>query len=93
MKTYSESEIRNHLPALEGWIYNGTELEKNWIFADFSQAFGFMARVALIAESLGHHPEWSNVYNRLHIRLHTHDAGGITDLDFEFAKRVEGLTP
>ena len=91
MKTYSESEIRNHLPALEGWIYNGTELEKNWIFADFSQAFGFMARVALIAESLGHHPDWSNVYNRLRIRLHTHDAGGITDLDFDFANRVEGL--
>ena len=52
-----------------------------------------MARIALIAETLGHHPDWSNVYNRLTIRLHTHDAGGITDLDFEFAKRVEGLIP
>ena len=93
MRAYSEPEIHDHLNTLAGWTYNGTALEKHWIFADFSQAFGFMARIALIAETLGHHPEWSNVYNRLTIRLHTHDAGGITDLDFEFAKRVEGLIP
>jgi 4a-hydroxytetrahydrobiopterin dehydratase len=93
MKTHSEREIHDRLTTLAGWTYDGTALEKNWIFADFSQAFGFMTRVALVAESLGHHPEWSNVYNRLTIRLHTHDAGGITDLDFDFAKRVEGLIP
>jgi 4a-hydroxytetrahydrobiopterin dehydratase len=93
MRAYSEPEIHDHLNTLPGWTYNGTALEKQWIFADFSQAFGFMARIALIAETLGHHPDWSNVYNRLTIRLHTHDAGGITDLDFEFAKRVEGLIP
>jgi 4a-hydroxytetrahydrobiopterin dehydratase len=62
-------------------------------FADFNAAFGFMARVALRAEQLDHHPEWSNVYNRVAIRLNTHDAGGITARDIELARFIESITP
>jgi 4a-hydroxytetrahydrobiopterin dehydratase len=58
-------------------------------FKDFNQAFGFMARVALLAEKLDHHPEWFNVYNRIEVTLSTHDAGGVTDNDIALAKAME----
>ena len=58
-------------------------------FADFSEAFGFMARVALLAEAMGHHPEWSNVWNRVSIDLVTHDLGGISSLDQQMAERID----
>jgi 4a-hydroxytetrahydrobiopterin dehydratase len=57
----------------------------------FIFAFGFMASAAIVAEKMNHHPEWSNVYNRVTVRLTTHDAGGITELDFELAARMTGL--
>ena len=60
-------------------------------FADFSEAFGFMARVALLAEAMGHHPEWSNVWNRVSIDLVTHDLGGISSLDQQMAERIEAM--
>jgi 4a-hydroxytetrahydrobiopterin dehydratase len=60
-------------------------------FADFSAAFGFMSRVALAAEKLDHHPEWSNVWNRVEITLSTHDAGGLTQRDIDLAKIIDGL--
>jgi len=60
-------------------------------FANFSEAFGFMARVALLAEQLDHHPSWSNVYNQVEIRLTTHDAGGITQKDIEMAARIDAI--
>ncbi len=60
-------------------------------FADFSAAFGFMTRVALAAEKLDHHPEWSNVWNRVEITLSTHDAGGLTELDIALAKTIDAL--
>ena len=80
------------LPAqLPGWSVSNGKLQRAFVFADFSAAFGFMARVALLAETLGHHPEWSNVYNRVVIDLTTHDAGGLSSLDRELARRINGL--
>jgi 4a-hydroxytetrahydrobiopterin dehydratase len=66
-------------------------LVRKLVFADFSEAFGFMARVALLAEAMNHHPEWSNVYNRIEITLTTHDAGGLTGKDTGLARAIEQL--
>lgn len=81
-------EIEDRLAGVEGWSITQGKLHREFRFTDFVQAFGFMSSVALIAEGLNHHPEWSNVYNRVVIDLTTHDAGGLTGLDFDFAKRV-----
>lgn len=78
-------------PQVDGWdVVDGT-LHRTFELADFSEAFGFMARVALIAEKLNHHPDWSNSWNRVEISIVSHDQGGITDLCVEFATRVNGL--
>ena len=71
---------------------NGRDaIERHLQFHDFSEAWGFMNRVALLAESQNHHPEWSNVWNRVHIVLSTHDAGGLTDNDVKLAKAINSL--
>lgn len=64
-------------------------ISRTFTFKNFNQAFGFMTRVALLAESMGHHPEWFNVYNRVEVTLTTHDADGVTDLDVRMAKAME----
>jgi 4a-hydroxytetrahydrobiopterin dehydratase len=87
----SEQEISTRLPTLKGWSVINGKLHKEFHFKNFVQAFGFMASVALIAESMNHHPEWFNVYNKVIIDLTTHDIGGISNFDFEFAERVEKL--
>lgn len=76
---------------LAGWSVDGARpaLVKRFQFADFNQAFGFMSRVALLAEKLDHHPEWSNVYNRVEVLLTTHDAGGVTELDVRMARFMD----
>lgn len=81
------------LSALAGWqpVEGRDAIRRNFRFADFNQAWGFMTRVALIAEKLDHHPEWSNVWNKVDIVLTTHDAGGLTSLDIEMAKRIDAL--
>ena len=71
------------------WEHNGNYLEKTFVFADFISAFGFMTEAAIIAQSMDHHPEWSNVYNKVTINLTTHSAGGITDHDFRLAEAME----
>lgn len=91
MKKYDIEDINKNLENLNGWTYSNNSLEKNFTFKDFNEAFGFMSRVALVAETLNHHPDWSNVYNKVRIRLSTHDANGITDKDFAFAEKVENL--
>ncbi len=74
---------------LPAWSLREGKLHRELRFADFSAAFGFMARVALAAESLGHHPEWCNVWNRVTINLTTHDTGGLSNLDVELARRID----
>jgi 4a-hydroxytetrahydrobiopterin dehydratase len=76
---------------LPQWNLVAGKLQRDLRFADFSEAFGFMARVALAAEALGHHPEWSNVWNRVTIALSTHDTGGLSNLDLELARRIDQL--
>ena len=66
-------------------------ITRQFKFADFAQAFGFMTSVAIIAEKMDHHPEWSNVYNRVEITLTTHDAGGLSQRDVDLAKGIEAL--
>lgn len=64
-------------------------IRRTFLFASFNEAFGFMTRVALLADRMDHHPEWSNVYNRVEVLLSTHDAGGVTDLDLELARFMD----
>jgi 4a-hydroxytetrahydrobiopterin dehydratase len=85
-------QVSTVLGSLAGWETDGTALSKSFVFADFSAAFGFMSRVALAAEKLDHHPEWSNVYNRVDIRLCTHDAGNkVTSLDVRLAALINTI--
>ena len=85
------TEIESLAETLPSWSLVEGKLRRQFLFADFSEAFGFMARVALAAESLGHHPEWSNVWNRVTIALTTHDIGGLSNLDVDLARRIEAL--
>jgi 4a-hydroxytetrahydrobiopterin dehydratase len=87
----ADVEVSQRLSTLPGWAVKDGKLHKTFTFADFAQAFAFMTDVAREAEALNHHPEWFNVYNRVAIDLTTHDAGGITTLDFELARRAEDL--
>jgi 4a-hydroxytetrahydrobiopterin dehydratase len=76
---------------LTAWRLHNGKLHRELRFADFNEAFGFMCQVALAAEKLGHHPEWSNVWNRVVIDLTTHDTGGLSTLDVELAQRIDGI--
>ena len=77
---------------MSDWREENNQLVKEFLFKDFSEAFSFMTRVAIEAEKAGHHPEWFNVYNRVEIRLSTHDAGNIvTEMDLNLAKRIDAL--
>lgn len=87
----TNAEISTGLKALAGWKSGKGVIRKDFKFADFSEAFGFMARVALAAEKMDHHPDWTNVYNRVEINLSTHDAAGVTALDLELANIIEAL--
>jgi len=81
------------LRKLTGWseVAGRDAISKKYVFADFNAAFGFMARAALIAEKMDHHPEWSNVYKTVDVTLSTHDAGGVTDLDIQLAAAMDRL--
>ena len=89
-KKMAAAEVEKALAALPDWVLaaDGLGIERRLKFADFNAAFGFMTRVALAAEKADHHPEWSNVYNRVEIRLTTHDAGGLTARDFDLARVI-----
>jgi len=87
----TDAEVAERLRSVSGWAAVNGKLHRTFQFRDFTEAFGYMTRVALIAEKMDHHPEWSNVYNRVAIDLVTHDAGGLTLLDFELAARISSL--
>jgi 4a-hydroxytetrahydrobiopterin dehydratase len=88
----SRSEIENELVSLPGWVLECDALAKTYGFADFRTAMGFMVRVGFEAEELNHHPEWTNIYKTVAVRLSTHDAGGkVTELDCELARRMDRL--
>lgn len=82
------ASILEALEGLEGWSLaaDGLSIGRTFTFSDFNEAFGFMARAALAAEKMDHHPEWSNVYKRVEVRLTTHSASGVTALDLDLAK-------
>ncbi len=85
----TRQEIDDALARLDGWRLVEGKLHRELRFGSFVHAFGFMAQVALVAEKLDHHPEWSNVWNRVTVDLVTHDAGGLTDLDLDLAARID----
>ena len=83
--------IEQRLAALDQWELRDGKLHRDFVFADFERAFSFMTAVAGVAEEMNHHPEWSNVYNRVAVDLVTHDAAGITELDFSLARAMDQL--
>ena len=85
----NDSEIAAGLKKLPKWRLENGKLHRDYKFADFVQAFGFMSSVALMAEGMNHHPEWFNVYSTVKIDLTTHDAGGISEKDFTLAEKIE----
>lgn len=89
----SDAERADALDELDDWDYDEARdaITRTFTFADFSAAFGFMTRVALLAERADHHPEWSNVWNRVDIALTTHDAGGLSHRDVDLARAIEAL--
>jgi 4a-hydroxytetrahydrobiopterin dehydratase len=87
----TDSDVAARLATLPQWIVADGKLHRELRFASFVEAFGFMAALALVAERMDHHPEWSNVYNRVVIDLTTHDAQGLTGLDFELAAAADRL--
>ncbi|MCT4622072.1 MAG: 4a-hydroxytetrahydrobiopterin dehydratase [Schleiferiaceae bacterium] len=91
MKRLSEEGIKMRLEFLSKWSLKDGKLHRDVVFKDFKQALSAMVQIGFLAEELNHHPEWKNVYNRLAIDLTTHDAGGITVLDFDLAKSIEDL--
>jgi 4a-hydroxytetrahydrobiopterin dehydratase len=92
-KPLSPDEITKALAPLAGWTFERDALTKTFKFGSFREALSFMTRVAFEAEELNHHPEWTNVYNRVVIRLNTHDAGGkVTSKDVELATRMQKIS-
>lgn len=86
----SEAAVREALESLPGWAISrgGNAISRTFTFANFGEAFAFMTRAALAAEKMNHHPEWSNVYKTVNVELTTHDAGGLTELDLELARKM-----
>ncbi len=94
MQKIEPSRLASLLAELPQWRYQperGGSLTRDWVFVDFNEAFAFMTRVAMLAERYDHHPEWSNVYNRVSITLTTHDAGGLSSRDLDLAQRIDSL--
>ena len=85
----SNQQLENQLKELEDWNIKNKKLFKAFKFSDFVQAFEFMRLVAILAEAMDHHPEWSHVYNEVETNLVTHSEGGITQLDIDLAKKID----
>jgi len=92
MKLYNASKCQMKLKELHlDWKFNDNGIEKEFRFLNFVKAFKFMTLVAVVAEDLKHHPDWTNVYNNVQVRLTTHDSGGVTDKDFDLALAMEQI--
>ncbi|HVS92876.1 MAG TPA: 4a-hydroxytetrahydrobiopterin dehydratase [Mucilaginibacter sp.] len=89
MKKLSEQEINSALQDLKGWEYKDNAILKDFSLPTFFDAFALLCKAAFIAEKMNHHPDWSGVYNKVTLKLNTHDAGGVTQNDIDFAKEVE----
>ncbi|TXS93036.1 4a-hydroxytetrahydrobiopterin dehydratase [Parahaliea maris] len=87
----STTEVEEQLATLPDWGLDQHKLYRHFVFTNFVDAWGFMSQVALLAETANHHPEWSNVYNRVEIHLTTHDADGISERDFALARQINSL--
>ena len=92
VRKLSETEINDRLSEVPGWHFADGKLQQQFTFTSFVEAFGFMTSVALLAERMDHHPDWSNVYNRVDIGLNTHDVGGISELDFRLAAQISAIS-
>jgi 4a-hydroxytetrahydrobiopterin dehydratase len=90
-KKLKSSEIKSALAGLPGWSVSHAKLHREYKFADFVHAFGFMATSAIAIEKMEHHPEWFNVWNKVIVDLTTHDAGGVSEKDVELAKLLDGF--
>jgi 4a-hydroxytetrahydrobiopterin dehydratase len=91
MGAMSRDEITQALEGLTGWAFDGDALTKTFTFPDFAAAIDFMATVRPRIDQLNHHPEWTNVYNRVDVRLNSHDVGGVTERDLELAGLLDEL--
>ena len=96
MEKLSDNQVKEKLQELNiisevEWQLNGDSIEKEFLFEDFIHAFAFMTRVAIVVEKYNHHPEWTNIFNRVIITLRTHDVHGLSQLDFDLANEIEHL--
>jgi 4a-hydroxytetrahydrobiopterin dehydratase len=89
MEKLTDVEVQRCFGGLQGWSLRGETLYKEFTFSDFDAAWAWMSSVAQVAQTLNHHPDWSNVYNRVTVTLTTHDADGLTELDFELAREMD----
>ncbi|MFE3870100.1 4a-hydroxytetrahydrobiopterin dehydratase [Flavobacterium sp. ZS1P70] len=92
MEKYTDEKIQSQLKDLNDWQFIDNAIEKKFKFLDFTQALGFIVQVGLMAEKRNHHPELFNVYNKVSIRLNTHDADGVTEKDFDLAKAIDKIS-
>jgi 4a-hydroxytetrahydrobiopterin dehydratase len=91
MKSLDIETIKHELEGLVNWEYNNNAIEKRFVFKNFSQALAFIVQVGVLSEKKNHHPEFTNSYNKVTIRLTTHDANGVTIKDFDLAKAIDEL--
>ncbi|MEP1446607.1 MAG: 4a-hydroxytetrahydrobiopterin dehydratase [Paraglaciecola sp.] len=99
MEKYSKQQIQTELDKInqdledeQKWCISDEKLSKTFKFKSFIRAFGWMSQIAIWAEKLNHHPEWFNVYNKVEVQLTTHDVGGISELDFKLAQKMEAFS-
>lgn len=91
MKTFTAETVSPFLETLKDWHFKENAIEKDFKFKNFTQALGFIVQVGVLAERMNHHPELYNVYNKVNIRLNTHDSDGVTEKDIGLAQQIESL--
>ena len=92
MRKLTAAEITKHMKALPNWDLGSDRIRRVFRFKDFVEAFGWMSSIAIVAETMNHHPEWRNVWATVEVELSTHDAGGLTELDMKLAAKMDELS-